>query len=422
MHPSLPKFRIPHLIFLLAGTAAQATPLFNSQDLTGWYGDNPHKSTKADDRSKAIVDQQEAFHKHWTVENGILINDGQGPYAVTEKEYGDIELSLQYKTVAQADSGIYLRGSPQVQIWDTTEAGGKWHLNAQLGSGGLYNNPKGSPGKDPLLHADKPFGEWNHLRIRQIGSYTWVWLNQALVVDRAIQHPFWDKSKPLPATGPILLQTHGGEIQWKEIHLTEITPEAANALLRGSDDGFTSILNSDNLNGWFGDKSGKTVSKGVLHWDEGGSLYTEKEYSDFILRLEFITPPGGNNGIAIRYPGKGNPAYDGMCELQILDNPAARYAELDPRQYHGSVYGAIPAHRGYLRPNGQWNYQEVTVQGYAIKVELNGTLILEGDVSKIQSFLDDKLHPGLNLKKGHIGFAGHGKHPFKFRNIAIKEL
>ena len=118
------------------------------------------------------------------------------------------------------------------------------------------------------------------------------------------------------------------------------------------------------------------------------------------MRLEFKVPPGGNNGLAIRFPGKGNPAYVGMTELQVLDNTAEKYAKLDKRQYHGSAYGMAAAHRGYQRPVGEWNYQEVTVKGSTIKVELNGTVIMDADLSKVTEFMGKSPHPGLKLKEG----------------------
>ena len=119
----------------------------------------------------------EDIKQHWTVKDGVLVNDGKGLYLSTVKNYGDFELMLEYKTVAGADSGIYLRGVPQVQIWDTTEKAGKWKLGADKGSGGLWNNGKaGAPGRDPLVHADKPFGEWNSFHITMKGT---------LVTDRA---------------------------------------------------------------------------------------------------------------------------------------------------------------------------------------------------------------------------------------------
>ena len=153
---------------------------------------------------------------------------------------------------------------------------------------------------------------------------------------------------------------------------------------------------------------------------EGGTLFTKEQYDNFVARLEFRLPPGGNNGLAIRYSGEGDPAYAGMCELQVLDSPGYP-GQLDPRQVHGSAYGMVAAHEGYLRPVGEWNYQEVTVQGSKIKVELNGTVILDTDLSEVKEFMADHPHPGLKLPKGYFGFAGHSD-PVEFRNIAIKPL
>lgn len=404
-------------------------PLFNGTDLSGWHGDNPHVTAKSpvEDRETAIANQQKDFLAHWRVEDGELVNDGKGPYATTDADYGDIEFHIDYKTVAKADSGIYLRGTPQIQIWDTTKEGGKWERDANFGSGGLFNNTKGSPGQLPLRLADKPFGEWNHFKIVQIGSRTWVEMNHQVVVDGAIMENYWDKTRktPLPASGPIHLQTHGGEIRWKNLLVREIGADEAISRLRGDDSrhGFTSVFNGKNLAGWTGAVDDYEVKDGAITCKpgKGGVLFTEEQYDNFVVRLEFKLPPGGNNGLAIRYPGKGRASYDGMCELQVLDDDAEKYAKLDPRQYHGSVYGMAAAHRGYLRPAGSWNYQEVTVDGSRIKVELNGTIIVDADVSKIHEFKDDTPHPGKDLLRGHFGFAGHND-PVMFRNISIKRL
>lgn len=415
----------------LAAPAALAQPagfeaLFNGQNLEGWYGNNPHTTLKGTihDQFASIALQQEEFKQHWSVENGELVNDGHGPYATTLKSYGDIEFHVEYRTVPLADSGIYLRGTPQVQIWDYTEEK-KFNIGADKGSGGLWNNSPDTPGKDPLVRADKPFGEWNAFKIRQLGARTTVHLNDQLVVDNAIMENFWDRSKPLPATGPIHLQTHGGEIRWRNIFVREIPAEEANALLRGDDaaDGFTPIFNGKDLSGWAGALDNYEVRDGaiVCKPDHGGVLHTEEQYGDFMVRLEFNLPPGGNNGLAIRYPGTGNAAYDGMTELQVLDDDAEQYKTLDTRQYHGSAYGMVPAHRGYLRAPGEWNYQEVTVQGSTIKVELNGTVILNADLSTVEEYMGGSPHPGKDLKQGHFGFAGH-KDPVMFRNIAVKKL
>jgi Domain of Unknown Function (DUF1080) len=203
--------------------------IFNGRDLTGWYGLNPHSVVKLEGEKRAAMLQQmrDEFARHWRVENGELVNDGTGPYATTNEEFGNIEFLIEYKTVAKADSGIYLRGTPQVQIWDFTKEGGKWDRNADKGSGGLFNNAKGAPGQLPLVLADKPFGEWNAFRIRQMGDRTWVWLNNQLVVDGAVMENYWDRTQPLAAKGPIMLQTHGGEIRWRNLFVREIKADEA---------------------------------------------------------------------------------------------------------------------------------------------------------------------------------------------------
>ncbi len=404
------------------------TPLFNGRDLTGWYG-LPHTdpatlaAMSAQERARKRAEDDKAFRQHWRVENGALVNDGNGPYATTERDYGDIELRLEYRTVPKADSGVYLRGTPQVQIWDTTKEGGKWQHGADKGSGGLWNNSPGAPGKDPLVKADKPFGEWNAIRIVQIGERTWVWLNGQLTVDGARMENFWDRTKPLPRTGPIQLQTHGGEIRWRNIRLREIGAEEGAKWLAARDGEFTSIFNGRDWTGWTGPVQNYQIVDGaiVCKPDAGGTIYTEKIYRDFVVRLEFKLPEAGNNGLAIRYPGKGDTAYVGMTELQVLDNEHPKYATLDPRQFHGSAYGMAAAHRGYLRPVGEWNYQEVTVKGSTIVVELNGTRILDADLSTVTEFAGDNPHPGKDRTEGHFGFAGH-RDPVAFRNIRIKEL
>ena len=223
--------------------------IFNGKDLSGWYGMktmDPRKmdSLPDDQLEKIKADLKSETEKHWTVENGELVNDGAGPYLTTETEYSDFELKLEYKTVANADSGVYLKATPQIQIWDFTEAGGKWNIGADKGSGGLWNNKAGSPGKDPLVLADKPFGQWNSMRVLQIGARTTVYLNDKLVVDHALMDNYWNKDAPLARKGPIQLQTHGGEIRWRNIQARKIDSQEANQILasKGSD-GFKSIFN-----------------------------------------------------------------------------------------------------------------------------------------------------------------------------------
>jgi len=399
------------------------------QELEGWTALETQDPRAFDamspaEQQKLLDDGRVAMKKFWRFENGEIINDGNGPYLTTLKNYRDFELRLEYNTVAGADSGIYLKATPQVQIWDTTEAGGKWNIGADKGSGGLWNNSPGTAGKDPLVLADKPFGEWNAVRIIQVGARTSIWLNGQLVVDRAIMENYWDRALPLAASGPIQLQTHGGQIRWRNIEIRELDDSQANDWLRqGNADGLETVFNGSDFSGWAGPTENYEIVDGSIRCkaDKGGTIYTEAEYADFRVRTDFRLPPGGNNGLAIRYSGNGDTAYDGMCELQVLDSEHKNYATLDARQFHGSAYGMVAAARGYLRPTGQWNFQEVTVRGSKIQVELNGTVILNCDLSEVKEFMGGKPHPGMNRTSGHFGFAGHND-PVEFRNVQIQSL
>jgi Domain of Unknown Function (DUF1080) len=404
--------------------------IFDGETLNGWWGAStedprgwmvlaPDKLQRKHDDSLADI------RRHWRVENGELVNGGSGLYLTTDKNYGDIELDVDYKTVPLADSGIYLKGCPQVQIWDHTNAK-EFKNGAQKGSGGLWNNSPGAPGKDPLVLADKPFGEWNHFHVRQLGSRTTVVFNDHLVVDNAILENYFNRQLPIPPTGPIQLQTHGGEIRWRHLAVREIPIEESNRLLRGKDpEGFEPIFNGVNMDGWEGPVDCCKVEDGAIVWqhDKGGTPYYKDIYTNFIVRLEFKLPPGGNNGLAIRYPGEGDTAYVGMCECQVLDDnyEKATGDKIDPRQAHGSAYGMVAAARGYQRPIGEWNYEEVTVIGSKMKVELNGFIILDCDLSTVHEFMHNAAHPGKDRTFGHFGLAGHND-PVAFRNISIKRL
>ena len=390
--------------------------LFNGKDLKGWFG---HGTKDPRTLWKMSPDELKAHHEktlkdinaHWSVQNGELVNDGKGLYLTTKKDYKDFELLLEYKTVPKADSGIYLRGVPQVQIWDPTEEA-KWKIGADKGSGGLWNNSKGAPGKDPSKRMDRPFGEWNQFRIIMIGEKVTVHLNGEKVVDNVVMENYFDRKIPIFEKGPIQLQTHGGEIRWRNVFIREIEDET----------GFQTLFNGKDLAGWHGAVNNYEVVDGAIMCKKGkgGTLYAKDEYSDFVFRFEFKLPPGGNNGIAVRSPGKGDPAWEAY-EIQVLDNTAEKYAKLQPYQFHGSVYGLAPAKRGALLPVGEWNKQEIYFKGSHIKINLNGTIILDQDVSKIDLSKVKKVPKGVNRSKGFIGFAGHSD-PVQFRNVRIKNL
>lgn len=176
-----------------------------------------------------------------------------------------------------------------------------------------------------------------------------------------------------------------------------------------------SLFNGKDLTGW---RKANYVVEDAMIVCKGGNLVTEKQYSNYVFEFEFLLPSGANNGLGIHYPGSGDPAYTGM-ELQILDNSHKRYAKLKDYQYHGSLYTLQAAKRGHLKPIGEWNLQKVTVDGPLIKVELNGTEILNANLDEINKAKPK--HKGAKRRSGHICFCGHGA-PVKFRNITILEL
>ncbi len=320
------------------------TALFNGKDLAGWYG----WGTRDPNELWSMTPEQQAAYKkqsieggltdkngkpvddhlnaHWKVENDELVNDGHGAYLTTDKDYGDFELLLEYKALPKGDSGVYLRGTPQVQIWDSTE-GDPRGVGQDKGSGGLWNNRKGSPGKDPSKNVDKPFGQWNSLKVVMIGERVTVVLNGEKVVDNApLENYFANKKNgylafakpgangeatkeklpngfmldPVYPKGPIQLQTHGSEIRWRNLFVREISADEANKTLAARDaDGYTELVGSD-LSNWQGAVNSYEVKDGAILCKpgKGGDLLTKDEYENFIIRTEFKLPPGGNNGIA----------------------------------------------------------------------------------------------------------------------------
>lgn len=448
------------------------TALFNGKDLSGWYGWGTQDPTdlakmsdaeRADYKKKSVEgglkdakgnDKGDHINAHWSVQNGELVNDGKGLYLTTEKDYGDFELLVEYKMLPLGDSGIYLRGVPQVQIWDYTEEA-KFKLGADKGSGSLWNN-KGEEGKFPLKRMDKPFGEWNTFKITMIGERVTVVFNGEVVVNNAPLENYFANAKlgykafgkpgepkkeepkkpngfmidPILPKGPIQLQTHGSEIRWRNVFIREIGAEEANkALAARNADGFKEYINGKDLSEWQGAVDSYEVKNGAITCKpgKGGDLLTKDEFENGIIRVEFKLPPAGNNGIALRTPLGGHSASDGL-ELQIIDSDgynakqaAAGKKGLEPYQYHGSLYHCVGAKHGYLRPVGEWNFEEIEVQGQKIKVTLNGTKILDVDIATFDR--SQIAHPpkGLDHTKGYIGFAGHTD-PVEFRSFKVKKL
>lgn len=398
--------------------------IFNGKDLSGWQGlvENPLARAKMS-KAELAEKQREANEKakeSWSVKDGAIYFTGEGANLCTIRPYGDFEMLVDWKITKNGDSGIYLRGSPQVQIWDPT---GKEEA-AKVGSGGLYNNQKNR--STPLTVADNPVGEWNTFRIRMVGDKVTVHLNGILVVDNVVLENYWDRSIPIFPEEAIELQAHGNELAFRNLYVRELGSKPYELTAEEKESGYELLFNGKDLDNWKGNKTDYVVEDNAIAiYPTGkghGNLYTGKEYSDFIFRFEFQLTPGANNGLGIHAPLNGDAAYGGK-EIQILDNTAPVYANLEPYQYHGSVYGIVPAKKGYLKPVGEWNQEEVFVKGDNIRVTLNGTVIVDADLRKAtrNGTMDHKDHPGLKRHQGYIGFLGHGT-VVRFRNIRVKDL
>ena len=399
--------------------------LFNGKDLTGWKGlvGNPVSRSKMSEQELLLAEAAASTkaQQDWVVKDGLLIFTGHGDNLCTVKKYGDFEMYVDWKITEKGDAGIYLRGSPQVQIWDTSRR----EVGAQVGSGGLYNNQKNQ--KIPLSVADNKVGEWNTFHITMIGDKVSVALNGVLVTDNVVLENYWDRKIPIFIKEQIELQAHGTYVAYRNIFVREIPGNLISSLSEEEkQQGFDMLFDGSNLNNWIGNKTGYLVDNGTMVVNpaggSGGNLYTAKEYGDFEYRFEFQLTPGANNGLGIRTPTEGDAAYVGM-ELQILDNEADIYKNLQAYQYHGSVYGVIPSRRGFLKPVGEWNEEVVMAKGSKIKVILNGQVIMDGDIKEASKngTADHKEHPGLHNPKGHIGFLGHGS-VVRFRNIRVKAM
>ena len=406
--------------------------IFNGKDLTGWKGlvENPIAREKMSPATLAKKQKQadEQMRKDWKVENGLLVFDGTGfDNLCTEKKYGDFEMYIDWMLDPkgpEADAGIYLRGTPQVQIWDTARV----NVGAQVGSGGLYNNQI-NPSK-PLKVADNPLGEWNTFYIKMVGDRVTVLLNGEKVVDDVILENYWDRSLPIPAVEQLELQAHGSKVYYRNIYVKELARKEPFQLSEEEKkEGFQVLFDGTNMHEWTGNTVDYTIEDGCISMNPskhfGGNLYTKKEYANFIFRFEFQLTPGANNGVGLRAPLEGDAAYVGM-ESQILDCEHEIYKDITKYQHHGSIYGIIPAkpeHKKAIKPVGEWNEEEIICDGDNIRVTVNGIVIVEGNIREAtkNGTPDGQEHPGLFNKKGHIGFLGHGS-PLKFRNIRIKEL
>ncbi|MGC4006246.1 MAG: DUF1080 domain-containing protein [Pirellulales bacterium] len=365
-----------------ADEAGYTTELFNGKDTTGWVV----TGTTVD-----VVD-------------GALRTKENDGFVRSALPYDDFVLELDWKASDQEkyDSGIYIRcdapAPDSKRVWPA-----KYQINLKNGDEGNLLGVKTGGKSTGLIKK----GDWNHFKVTVVGNSAEMEINGK---------PAWKAEGLDVPRGYIGLQSEvplGGQFLFKNIKVTEL--------------GFTSLFNGKDLSQWTPKETGYAVHDGIIEFDpklkKGGNLYSEKEYEDFALRFDFKLEPGTNNGLGIRTPTKGDAAYVGM-ELQILDDVHPKYKGIAPYQSHGSVYGIAPAKRGFLKPAGEWNTQEVIAKGRHITITLNGTVIQDVDLDQAApegKTLDHKEHPGMNNSSGHIGFLGHGD-PVAFRAIRIKNL
>jgi len=378
--------------------------LFNGENLDGWKGlvANPETRAEMSDQERAAAQKNadRMMQQHWSVRDGILYFDGNGESLATAEDYKDFEMLLDWKIEPGGDSGVYLRGTPQVQIWDITQN--------PVGSGGLYNNQQHL--SEPLVPADRPIGEWNRMRIKMVGEQVTVHLNNQLVVDDVVMENYWNRDKLIYPIGQIELQSHSTPLYFKNIFVREIPR-------------MESLFNREDLTGWEavgGDPGSWQVSDGMLTATPQGSgwLSSATMYDNFKLELDYRLPEGGNSGIFMRAPHEGNPAYQGM-EIQLLDDYAEEYADLEPSQYTGSIYGVKAPSSRATKPAGQWQKMVIRADGPHIKITLNGEIITSSSLVNHMGKVND--HPGLKRRRGYIGLQNHGS-VVEFKNIQITEI
>lgn len=403
--------------------------LFNGKDFKDWTGGatrDPREiaALGGPERTQWEAEMKRGIDEHWRVENGELVSDGHEPYLASKRDYGDVEMWVDWKINAKGDSGIYLRGTPQVQIWDPTNEAVKKH-GADKGSGALWNNKKHE--RFPAELADKPLGEWNRMYIRMVGPYVTVKLNDKMVADNVVMENYYKPELPIYASGPIYLQTHGSETRFRNVFVREIPAEEANQLLSeigGAETEFQPVFNGKDLSNWTGAVDDYEVKDGAIQCKagHGGNLFTNDEFENFVVRFEFKLPPGGNNGLGLRAATNQDQLAFSAMEIQILDDGHPKYADLHDYQVHGSLYGMAPAVRGYLRPTGEWNWQEVSLDGDELRVVVNGFEVLNTNLAEVRKEpVDGNDHPGASRKRGHLALCGHND-PVAIRNIRVKRL
>lgn len=399
--------------------------LFNGKDISGWQGlagkgGNPLSRMKMSPQqlatAQAAADQQ--AREHWQAKDGVLVFDGKGKSLCTKKKYGNFEMYVDWKIHEKGDSGIYVRGAPQIQIWDPKHAKG-------VGSGGLYNN-KQNPSK-PLVVADNPIGEWNTFFIRMVGERVTVKLNGKLVTDNVILENYWDRKQPIFAREQIELQNHGNTLYFRNIYIREL-PDVETAATR-SDQNFFALYDGSSLSSWNFEKGGWTIDEdGNLARQpgkRGNYIWSKESFDDFTLDLDFKMSKGCNSGVFVRTANPKSPVQTGI-EIQILDSHGR--SGLGAHAC-GAIYDLVAPTTDAARAAGKWNHMTVTAKGSKLSVVLNSKLVAQMDLDrwaeagKNPDGTKNKFKTALKdfKRSGFIGFQDHGK-PVWLRNVRVKRL
>jgi hypothetical protein len=259
-----------------------------------------------------------------------------------------------------------------------------------------------------------------------VGDRVSVFLNGVKTVDNVTLENYWNRALPMFPREQLELQAHGTDLAFRDLYVRDLSGAGYGLTEEERADDFVSLFNGRDLDGWVGNRTGYTVKDGIITYDpkagDRSNLYTARDYGDFQFRFDFQLTSGANNGVGIRAPREGDAAYVGM-EIQILDDSASMYASLQPYQYHGSVYGVIPAKRGALKPAGEWNTEEILVRGSHIRITVNGVVTVDGDLVEASKngTIDHRDHPGLGRLSGAIGWLSHDS-VVRLRNVRVKEL
>jgi len=464
---------VPVVLALVAGSAATQAPaqpptppataapagftaLFNGGDLAGWRG-RPHVDPRkeAEGTAEERAARQQGWNAdlaaHWKVENGVIVNDGKGVYLTTDRDYGDFELDLEWMfPEACGDSGIYLRGNPQVQIWDPDCERDRKHGNDK-GSGGLWNNPAESAGRFPLVKADRPIGQWNRFRIRMQGDRVNVVLNDQVVVADAALANYFAKGEPLPARGPIQIQTHGAPMHVRNVFIRELAAAASTGPAPAGGAADAESAHRQGVGpGWrdLGEKDFVDVNGGpdTWTWKDGvahctgqpvGVIRTRAPLTNLEMSLEWRhLTSAGNSGVFLWAPPEAlenlppGKLPRGGIEVQVLDHGyTAQYEKATGKKADwfttdGDVFPvgtsamkpfppvapdgrrSFPTAR-HSRGTPEWNHYYIRAVDGEVKLWVNGHQVSGGS--------------GCVPATGYLCLESEGA-PVEFRKLRIREL